>query len=57
MTRIPAAHPDNLEPAVDWRATAACHGEPPEMFFLHPREHVPARRGRQEVPHLQQRGR
>lgn len=24
MTRIPAAHPDNLEPAADWRAAGLC---------------------------------
>lgn len=33
MTRIPAAFPDNLEPAVDWRKSAACRTEDPDLFF------------------------
>lgn len=32
MTRIPAAAPDNLEPAVDWRAAGLCVNEDPELF-------------------------
>jgi hypothetical protein len=33
MTHIPAAHPDNLEPAVDWRAAGACLTEDSDLFF------------------------
>ena len=32
MTRIPAAAPKNLEPAVDWRAASLCRTEDPELF-------------------------
>lgn len=32
MTRIPAAAPSNLEPAVDWRAASLCRTEDPELF-------------------------
>ncbi len=32
MTRIPAAAPNNLEPAVDWRAAGLCITEDPELF-------------------------
>lgn len=32
MTHIPAAAPNNLEPAVDWRAAGLCLTEDPELF-------------------------
>lgn len=32
MTRIPAAHPDNLEPAGQWLKRAACIGRNNEMY-------------------------
>ena len=32
MTRIPAASPNNLEPAADWRAASLCRTEDPELF-------------------------
>ncbi|GAA3851911.1 hypothetical protein GCM10023084_02650 [Streptomyces lacrimifluminis] len=32
MTRIPAAAPQNLEPAVDWRAAGLCLNKDPDLF-------------------------